>query len=204
MFNFEDLKYLFKNGVVESKDTYKQDLIRNKKIIDEIDNYNKDFSQSLFLSWISNIFLRYIMLCSNEGEKYMIASFEKIHLLEKTKANWHPDLNIYNNYKDIDVDFIDYIDFTHTEDEDFILLKLCLLCTMNGESEINDKESLYYDIKLRKDNKDVLVANGTSYTSNCPNCGAPTKINTFGVCDHCQELISIYDSVWKIVNIKNV
>ena len=88
--------------------------------------------------------------------------------------------------------------------EEFILLKLCLLCTMNGESEINDKESLYYDIKLRKDNKDVLVANGTSYTSNCPNCGAPTKINTFGVCDHCQELISIYDSVWKIVNLKNV
>ena len=67
--------------------------------------------------------------------------------------------------------------------------------------EINSKENIYFDIKLRKSNKDASISKSISYTSNCPNCGAPTRITTFGVCEHCQELISIYDNVWKYASI---
>ena len=201
MFDLEDLKYLFKNGVVESKDIYRQDLKRNQIVIDEIDKYNKGFSQSMFLSWISNIFLRYLMLCSSNDDKVQLEAFERIHILNNINPDWHTSLDIYNKYKDIKVNFADYIDYTHTDNEDFILLKICLLCTINGTTEISYNENLYYDIKLRKSNDVKNSNNVNSYTSNCPNCGAPTNISTFGVCNHCQELISIYDNVWKIVSI---
>jgi len=202
MFNFEDLKYLFKNEVVNSKEIYKQDLQRNNKTIGEIRKFNKDFSQSLFASWVSNIFLRYILFCSNKAESYKLISFEKIHLSNGAKPNWYDVLDIYSKYKDINVKFVDYIDYTHTEAEDFLLLKICLLCDLKNELEVTESQTIYYDIKLKKENVAKTESGKDNYTSNCPNCGAPTSISTFGICSHCQELVSIYDNVWKIINIR--
>ena len=201
MFGFEDLKYLFKNQNLKSKDVYKQDLQRNKKVIDEIYLYNKDFSQSLFLSWVSNILLRYILLCSKKEEASKLATFEKNHLLEHIKPNWHKKLNIYNKYKDINIKFADYLDFIHTDGEDILLIKICLLCTLNNNSVVEESKQLFYDIKFKKLNVMSDDLNNDNFTSNCPNCGAPTDISTFGICSHCQELVSIYDNIWKIISI---
>ena len=201
MFGFEDLKYLFMNQNIETKDIYRQDLQKNKRIVDEINIYNKDFSQSLFLSWVSNVLLRYILLCSKNEDMDKLASFEKIHLSEHTKPYWHETINIYNNYKDINVKFVDYIDYTHTDSEDYLLLKVCLLCTLKNDSVVEEIKQLFYDIKLKKQNVKSDDLNNDNFTSNCPNCGAPTNISTFGICSHCQELISIYDNIWKIISI---
>ena len=201
MFKIEDLRYLFKNAKVESKDIYRQDLKRNHLIVNQINEHNKNFSNSVFISWVSNVFQRYILFCSSKDNGDRLVSFEKIHLSNGINPIWHNSLDIYNKYKDIKVKYIDFIDYTHTEENDFVLLKICLLCTINNESDIDEVDLVFYNIKFNKNNKEIKDIDGLDFTSNCPNCGAPTRITTFGVCDHCQELISIYDNVWKIVNI---
>ena len=207
MFDIEDLVYLFKNGKDDSKNVYRKDVTRNQQIINKIVTINDYFSETLFTSWISNMFLRYILYCSNDSYKEKLERFEKIHAI-KVENKWHDLLNLYYQYEDISVKFVDFIDFVHTGNNDIVTLKLCLSCvskskedeTLNsiGESKIN-----YYTIEVIKKNEpNKEKAVKTNYTSNCPNCGAPTTITTFGICDHCQEMVSIYDDVWKIRKIE--
>ena len=99
---------------------------------------------------------------------------------------------------------VDLIEFNHNPSTDIIKLKLSVTCTgiigkKNEESPVEEQRSFNYDIVFVKQNeKQNSSTKMENYTSNCPNCGAPTNINTYGVCEHCKEIVSIYDNVWKI------
>ncbi len=200
-----DLPYLFSRDY--SREVYRQDTSRNKKTIEKIKLYNKDFSETFFMAWISNMFLRYILLCSDKKSVEKLAKFEKMHLSEKVNPRWHETLQLARYFADVTAKFVDFIEFFHTSDKDSVKLKICLVCNKNKNAriteEIEEEEIHYYDMELEKNN---AIRNSDeknkNYTSNCPCCGAPTTIVTIGVCDHCQELISIYDNVWKIKKIK--
>ncbi|MBR3281245.1 MAG: hypothetical protein IKI57_05370 [Clostridia bacterium] len=198
MFDIDDLAYLFKNGKVESKDIYKQDVSKHQQVAKKIIAHNSNFSETLFTSWVSNMFLRCIYYCSGKDNEKLLR-FKKNHFYD-SNINLQNLINLYNEYRDISIKFIDFLDFVHTEDNDTITIKLCLSCSSEEE---NEPYFFYYTLELRKQN-DYNKEQGSksNYTSNCPNCGAPTNITTFGICAHCQEMVSIYDNVWKIIKIE--
>ncbi len=200
-----DLPYLFSKD--DSKNVYRQDAIRNRKTIEKIVLYNKSFSETFFTAWISNMFLRYILLCSDEKNKEKLALFERMHLQDKVNPTWHETLMLSRYFADVTAKFVDFIEFIHAGDKDIIKVKICLVCTKNKNAkiteEIDEQEIHYYDMELEKKNDNNTDSEkSANYTSNCPCCGAPTSIVTIGLCDHCKELISIYDNVWKIRKIK--
>ena len=204
MFGLKDLKYLFKRSVDDSKIAYRQDFDNNKRVIERISLYNKGFSETIFTSWVSNIFLRYILYCSNTTMKEKLEVFESIHLKDSIKSNWNRELDIYNKYRNITVKFIDFLEFYHMKDIDKVHLKLCIVgSSLEKSNDINEEKINYYDLILEKVNgENEHNKNQTNYTSNCPYCGAPTNISTYGECSHCREMVSIYDNVWKIVEVK--
>jgi hypothetical protein len=207
MFRLGDLVYLFKRTKDNSVNVYRQNSTKTQQVIRRIVTINDNFSESLFTSWLGNIFLRYILYCSNESNKDKLERFEKVHI-SQDNIKWHEVLNLYYKFDDISVRFIDFTNFIHTKNNDIITLKICLVCTSKGKNEetlntIGESQINYYTVEMIKKNEvskdDKKIAN---YTSNCPNCGAPTNITTFGICDHCQEMVSIYDNVWKIRKIE--
>ena len=206
MFNFRDLKYLFKRSVDDSKNVYRQDLENNRKTIEKISLYNSGFSETLFTSWVNNIFLRYILYCSDNLSSEKLNSFESLHLKPNGIPSWRSELGLYDKFNSIKIKFVDFIDFNHTKESDKITLKLCLICSKSGENisltDLDEEMILYYNVVFEKNNDmDEMKNNTINYTSNCPYCGAPTDIATFGECGYCGEFVSIYDNVWKIRNI---
>ena len=206
MFNLDDLKYLFIKTSDDSRETYRRDTTKNKKIVKNIQLYNKNFSETFFMSWVSNMFLRYIFYCTSKNETNKLANFERIHLLKGISSNWNNILDFYNEFENVEVKFIDFIDYVHATNVDCITLKACVVCSLKKDkqniNDINEQLIKYFDIEFVKNNEgEKYIEKQSDFTSNCPNCGAPTEIVTMGVCSHCQELISIYDNVWKIRNI---
>ena len=41
-------------------------------------------------------------------------------------------------------------------------------------------------------------------TTNCPNCGAPTKVALAGKCEYCGSLIKIEDHGWVLSNLERM
>lgn len=197
------VKWFNQGSKDDSKEIHRPNLERNKRVVEIITKYNNDFSETTFGSWVFNVLLRYIKLCSNEAEKNRLVQFENIHIMEGIKPNWHSVINFYNDYKSVNSKFVEFTDYVHTDKQDTVFVRALVACTYGVEnSSIDENDTYFFNIQLTKqNNKSIKKSEGKEYTSNCPSCGAPTKINTFGICDHCQELISIYDNVWKIRNI---
>ena len=183
------------------KKVYRRNVEQSNRVSKEVEKFNNGFSETFFTSWIRNIFLRYSYLVS-ENDPNKIARFEKIHCLEGSSAN-KEDLTLYMFFKFVNVNFIDLVEFNHNPSTDIINLKLSVTCTgilgkKNQNSPIEEQRSFNYDIEFVKQNEKTKNSKVEDFTSNCPNCGAPTNITTYGVCDHCKEIVSIYDNLWKI------
>ncbi len=202
---FDDLKYLFRRKGDDSVEPYRQDITKNKQISERISLFNKNFSETFFKSWVENMILRYIYLCKDKEYENQLKKFESMHLTKDAIVDWQNTLKNYSSYPNKVIKFIDFLDYIHSNETDVIMLKVCLICSKDPIQKVdavNEEDIYYLDLVVVKENKDSLsLEKQNSYTSNCPCCGAPTNIATFGVCDHCKELISIYDNVWKIRNI---
>ena len=198
MFNL--IKEILKKNP-KSRKIYKSDSSQTIRVVKEIREYNDEFSETFFMSWMSTTFIRYVYLSSNHDEK--LKHFEEIYLSEKAKKNWAEDLELYDLFKIVTVNNIDFLDFFHTEKEETMNIRLHVVgkgIKGSENKEIEEMRILYYDIELvKQDSKKISL---TNITANCPNCGAPTKIATYGICDHCGQMVSIYDNVWKIKNIE--
>lgn len=196
---------LFKEMFVDTsrlaQKNYQTDVALNNSVIQKIRTYNDYFSETFFSAWIDNTFIRYSFLLSKRPEK--VQEFEKVHLYKETKKNWIDNIRIFDYFKNVYVDKVDFLNFIHSEDEDIILIKLCVVgkdIIGKEQTEIKERRVYYYDIELvKKNGPNVKYSN---IISNCPNCGAPSSVGTFGICEHCQESISIYDNIWKVKDIK--
>ena len=200
-----DLPYLFSKD--DSRNVYRQDTVKNRKTIEKINIYNKGFSESLFTSWINNMLLRYILLCSDKNNPERLIKFEKMHLLDNVKPTWHETLELSKYFSDVTAKFVDFMSFIHSKEREYLSLRICIICSKNKNARISgdveEQEIHYYDMELEKKNAlNGEIERVSNYTSNCPNCGAPTEIVTIGICGHCNELISVYDNSWKIRKIK--
>ena len=199
-----DYEYLFKKFEKPRK-VYRRDTEKSNRISAEVAKFNKDFLETFFTSWTKSVFLRYAFLISN-NEQEKITKFEQIHMCNNVYKADKNDLALYHIFKFVNVNFIDLVDFLHSPSNDVLTLKVSVTCMgiigeHKGESPLEEQRSFNYDIEFVKANDESIKERSANYSSNCPNCGAPTHINTFGVCEHCQEIVSIYDNIWKIKKI---
>lgn len=180
---------------------YKRDLAKSERVSKEIEKYNHNFSTLMFSAWVQNLFTRYALLVS-EGNESKILGFEKIHFNSDKCMSFREDINLYDYYKSVNVEFLDFIDYIHIgNNKGKLSLVINVVCKMPKDNHIEEQKSYYYYIDFELDDNEEK-SRVASYTSNCPNCGAPTSIVTFGECDSCHQFVSIYDNVWKITNIK--
>ena len=198
MFNI--IKELLKKNP-DAREVYKSNSTQNINLSKKIREYNPEFSETFFMTWMSTTFIRYIFLASNHDEK--IHQFEKVYLTDNAKKDWKEDLELYDIFKVVLVNHLDFIDYFHSEKEEEMEVRLRVIgkgLKEEDSMDVTTQKVLYYDIVLVKDShKKALL---TNITTNCPNCGAPTKITTYGTCDHCGQMVSIYDNVWKIQSLK--
>ena len=182
-----------------AKKVYKFNPSRCTQTAKKARTYNDSFSETFFVSWISNVLLKYAFLISKNDEK--LKKFEEFHLFDKRRKKWKSDLELYKYFKSVKVDFVDLLEFVHTKKNDIIRLRICVVCSgkIEAQKEI-EKKIYYYEVELIKNNESKI--DYTDLHTNCPNCGAPNKIDTFGTCSYCSEIISIYDNIWKIRNIE--
>lgn len=68
-------------------------------------------------------------------------------------------------------------------------------------NKTQDRKTLYKLTFERK--KGTLTENQNEIkTTNCPNCGAPTKITSAGKCEYCDSIILINDHGWVLSNLE--
>jgi len=196
---FEELK-LKRRFFRKPKEVYDRDIKRSISVAKEVENKNPDFSETFFDTWVQTIFLRYATLVSTEN-KMELDAFEKIHVKDGAKNNWRDEIELYKFFDEVRVNFVDYIEYIHTDSNDVLNLKISITSFLKDKrdttSEIKEQISSIYSIELEKKNVETQTKT-TMYTSNCPNCGGPNTFVTFGICRYCGDLICIYDNEWKI------
>ena len=68
-------------------------------------------------------------------------------------------------------------------------------------NKTQDRKTLYKLTFERK--KGILTENHNEIkTTNCPNCGAPTKITSAGKCEYCDSIILTNDHGWVLSNLE--
>ena len=192
------------NRVVDrSTDVYKN----QDEIVDKVKAIDPDFSSEMFKSWAGDLFVKLqhawterdwsVIRCfeSNELFEQHNAQLEKykenkqINVLEKVSVNWVKFLN-FEQSGDKDVltvvlnsNMIDYI----VSEGDRKLIK--------GDRNIVNVNS-YKMVFIRKTGVKTKPGEATVNTTNCPNCGAPTKITSSGKCEYCGSIVTTGEYDW--------
>ena len=192
------------NRVVDrSTDVYKN----QDEIVDKVKAIDPDFSSEVFKSWAGDLFVKLqhawterdwsVIRCfeSNELFEQHNAQLEKykenkqINVLEKVSVNWVKFLN-FEQSGDKDVltvvlnsNMIDYI----VSEGDRRLIK--------GDRNIVNVNS-YKMVFIRKTGVKTKAGQSTVNTTNCPNCGAPTKITSSGKCEYCGSIVTTGEYDW--------
>ena len=182
--------------------------IENKvKAIDEL--FNKDD----FKSWAKDLFIKLqyawtardwsVIRCFESNELFELHSTQlqgyinnkQINVLERVAVN---EATLYNFRQSGDKDILEVllktkmIDYIIDEDTKQVL---------KGSKDKN----LYNTYKLtfmRKTGVKTKPGENTVNTTNCPNCGAPTKITSSGECEYCGSVITTGEYDWVLTGLE--
>ncbi len=167
--------------------------------IDELTSKDKKFNESMFLTKVNNVFIKYfssIMFEEMDEVKHFISDDIYNEGLAKIKKLQDQGLRqMYDelNVKDSKIGFI-------TEDQGFYIIKVFvtgrymdyLINRDSGDtvSGIDDRRiEEHYTLEFKK-KKDYLEQGSAR---KCPGCGAPMDINNSGKCEYCGATYNLED-----------
>lgn len=170
------------------------------------------FSEEKFITFTKELFIKLQNAWTARNWEPM-RLFETPELFEAHKAQvqGYIDTNRINVMDRIAVNFAYLYKYSVQGDKE--ILEVALKSTMKDYiidertkqvlegNKTQDRKTLYKLTFERK--KGILTENHNEIkTTNCPNCGAPTKITSAGKCEYCDSIILTNDHGWVLSNLE--
>lgn len=185
----------------------------NPNVLRQIQAVDEFFNEDKFLSWAKNMFVK-LQECWTKRDWETIRTFETEELFEQhsTQLKQYIDKKQINVMDRIAVNYAKLYSFTQDNDKD--TLKILLNSSMidyiiDEETQkvvMGDKTTrrtrTYVMTFIRKKGLKTEESTGETKTSNCPNCGAPTKVTSAGKCEYCGAIITKGDHDWVLSNLE--
>lgn len=183
------------------------DLSQSHIYADRIKQIDPNFSEEKMLSFAKELFVK-LQNAWTARDWEPMRPFESQNLFEqhRNQVQGYIDTNRINVMDRIAVNYATLYNFRQEGDRD--ILEIALKSTMKDYiidattkellegSKTQDRTTVYKMTFERKTG--VLTPEGTAEinTTNCPNCGAPTKITSAGKCEYCGSIITIGANTW--------
>ncbi len=174
---------------------------------------DKYFNQEKFLAWTKDLFVK-LQTAWSKRDLSEMRTYETEDLFEQhnKQIQQYIDKKQFNIMDRIAVNYANLYSFEQDDDKD--ILQVVLNSSMadyiieEGTNKIilGDKTTRrtksYLLTFIRK--KGVVTAESTDEvkTTNCPNCGAPTKITSSGKCEYCGSVITTGNHDWVLSNLE--
>lgn len=171
------------------------------------------FNEDKFLAWAKNLFVK-LQNAWTERNWEEIRTFETEELFEQhsIQLKQYIDKKQINVMDRIAVNYAKLYSFSQDNDKD--TLKILLNSSMidyikdevTGNILMGDTQTrrtkTYLMTFIRKKGLKTQESTSDVKTSNCPNCGAPTKVTSSGKCEYCGSIITKGNHDWVLSNIE--
>lgn len=206
------------NSVASSANTqprssYVRSQYRSDQIAERIVNVDPHFNKEQFLSFAKNTFIK-LQNAWSERDWETIRPLESESLFEQhsKQLQGYIQRKQINKMERICVNFAEFVSFSQDNEKDTLVIALNSSMTDYIIDEVSGKilkgnkdyrvTNTYKMTFIRK--KGILTEEGTGElkTTNCPNCGAPTKITSSGRCEYCNSVITIGSHDWVLSDLE--
>ncbi len=184
-------------------------------VANQIREIDPDFSEDNFLAWTKEVFIK-LQNAWTKKEWSIIRPFESNELFEQHNSQLQDFINTgkTNIVERINVSSSTLYSFSQDGDKE--TLKVTLKAVMRDyiiddatkkvlEGNPNVDQYMTYRLTfIRKAGVKTKVGTDTKSTTNCPNCGAPTKVTSSGQCEYCGSIITTGEHDWVLANLEGV
>lgn len=210
----------YKSAMNKPRNVYRPNIVntnnvtkdRSLQVARQIVTVDPLFSEEKFISFTKELFVK-LQTAWTARDWEPMRLFETPELFEqhKSQVQGYIDTNRINVMDRIAVNY-SYL-YTFKQEGEKEILEVALKSTMKDYiidattkellkgSKTEDRHTLYKLTFERK--KGVLTEeSGEIKTTNCPNCGAPTKITSAGRCEYCDSIILTGSHGWVLANLE--
>ena len=204
-------KTSYKPSTSTTKNGYASGYIRNearsKQVAESIRSNDKFFNDDKFISDAKNKFIKLQNAWSEKDwEAIRTIESESLFELHSKQLQGYKDRGQTNKMERISVNFAELVSYNVDNEKETVIVALnssmvdYIIDDKTGNVIKGDRETrrtnTYKLSFIRK--KGVKTSEGTDevHTTNCPNCGAPTRITSSGKCEYCGSVITIGEHDW--------
>ena len=179
------------------------------KAIDEL------FNKEEFIAWSKTLFVK-LQEAWMARDWSTIRFFETNELFEQhqRQLQGYIDNHQINMLERICVKSARLSEFKQIGDKDVLTVELSskmIDYIVNDETmkivigdKTTERHSTYKLVFVRKSGVKTKPGMDTVNTTNCPNCGAPTKITSSGQCEYCGSIITTGEYNWVLSNLEKI
>lgn len=184
-----------------------------QKVLSDIRAVDEFFNEDKFLAWAKSTFVK-LQECWTKRNWEEIRTFETEELFEQhsTQLKRYIEKKQINVMDRIAVNYANLYSFTQDNDKDTlkILLNSSMIDYIKDEETgkilkgdtTTRRNTTYLMTFIRKKGVKTQESGEEMKTSNCPNCGAPTKVTSSGKCQYCGSIITIGKHDWVLSNLE--
>ena len=202
----------------QSTDISNNKIYENQKEIEieqKIKKIDANFNKEEFLAWAKDIFVKLQMAWTKrDWEEIRLYETNELFEQHKTQLQGYINNGTINVMDRICVNYAKLNDFEQTENKD--ILSIALNSSMidyikdektgevlkgNTTTRLTNTYKLTF---IRKKGLTTQEGETKIKSTNCPNCGAPTKVTIVGKCEYCGSLIKIEDHGWVLSNLERM
>lgn len=185
------------------------------QVAEQIRVIDPSFSQDAFIGWVREVFVKIQQAWSQRDWK-VIRPFESNELFSQHSAQLEEYIrnNKINMIEKINVNYCALREFRQDGDKEVMVVELHAImrdyvidATTRQvlESDPNKDWNMKYLMTFnRKAGVKTKPGSSNKSTTNCPNCGAPTRITSSGQCDYCDSVITTGDHDWVLSDITSI
>ena len=202
--------------VIPNNNTYRPIVPNNTKAVEtQIREIDPMFSAEKFLSWSKEVFIK-LQSAWTKRDWTEIRPFESNELFAQHSSQLQEliDGGKINVIERVAVNNAGLVKFEQDGDKEVLTMTVDSVMrdyVIDDKTkqvlEGNQNEDIYVTFKMTFMRKaGVKTKEGTNETSttNCPNCGAPTKITSAGQCEFCGSIITTGEHDWVLSNLESI
>lgn len=182
-------------------------------VLAKVKAIDPDFNKEEFIAWSKTLFIK-LQQAWTACDWEVIRTFETKELFEQHKAQLqgYIDNHTVNVMDRICVHYARLYHFKQEGGQDVLIVELnsrmndYIMDKNTGKVLQGDKTTEYTNTYLltfvRTTGVKTTKATGEVDTTNCPNCGAPTKITSSGKCEYCGSVITTDTHDWALASLQ--
>ncbi len=186
-----------------------------KSVAEQIREIDPMFSEDDFLAWSKEVFIK-LQRAWTKKEWSIIRPFETNELFEQhnTQLQEFIEQGKTNVVEKISVTSASLYSFKQDGDKETLKVTLRVVMrdyviedsskkVIQGNPDI-DMHMTYRLTFIRKAGVKTKEGTNSKSTTNCPNCGAPTKVTSSGQCEYCGSVITTGEHDWVLSNLEGI